>query len=198
MGGLFDLESHLVFYRSYHFNHTNVTIHLFCIPVILFSAFSLALPYQLGEYLPHLNAGVVAAIGYATFYLLLDPTLGSITFPIIVGGTYLLSNVYEVAGTAALTSISKNQFIKYAATAHVIAWLAQFYGHGVHERRAPALKDNLLQALVLAPFFVAFEAAFALGFRKQLKKNMDNRAGKLVRDFKFKEAEKKRASQKAD
>ena len=39
---------------------------------------------------------------------------------------------------------------------HILAWLAQFYGHGVHEGRAPALTTNLLFA-GLAPFFVTFE-----------------------------------------
>lgn len=77
----------------------------------------------------------------------------------------------------------QNEFIKIAIGLHVFSWLAQFYGHGVHERRAPALLDNLLQALVLAPFFVAFEIAFFLGYRKDLKKNMDNKAGIKIRDF---------------
>ena len=39
---------------------------------------------------------------------------------------------------------------------HIAAWIAQFYGHGVHEGRAPALTENLGFAL-LAPFFVTFE-----------------------------------------
>jgi uncharacterized membrane protein YGL010W len=30
------------------------------------------------------------------------------------------------------------------ALIHVGSWIAQFYGHGVHEKRAPALLDNLL------------------------------------------------------
>ena len=39
---------------------------------------------------------------------------------------------------------------------HATAWIAQFYGHGVHEGRAPALMDNIGFA-GLAPFFVTFE-----------------------------------------
>lgn len=63
------------------------------------------------------------------------------------------------------------------------AWIGQFIGHGVFERRAPALKDNLVQgesyparflfgngnrrgklmvALVTAPFFVHLELMFGL------------------------------------
>lgn len=35
-------------------------------------------------------------------------------------------------------------------------YLAQFYGHGVHEGRSPALLDNLFQALFMAPLFVSY------------------------------------------
>ena len=34
--------------------------------------------------------------------------------------------------------------VQIAAWIHVTAWIAQFLGHGVFERRAPALLDNLL------------------------------------------------------
>ena len=142
MPGLFDLESHLVFYRSYHFNHTNVTIHLICIPIILLSTIAFLTPVTI-------NFG-----------------------GLINNSNYNLGSLF-----------TSNEFVKIAVALHVFSWFAQFYGHGVHEKRAPALLDNLLQALVLAPFFVAFEIAFFLGYRKDLKKNMDNRAGVLIRDY---------------
>ncbi|KAL2935313.1 putative endoplasmic reticulum membrane protein C16E8.02 [Bienertia sinuspersici] len=40
----------------------------------------------------------------------------------------------------------------------LICWTAQFIGHGVFEKRAPALLDNLVQAFLMAPFFVLLEA----------------------------------------
>ncbi|KAJ6718299.1 YGL010W-LIKE PROTEIN [Salix purpurea] len=42
--------------------------------------------------------------------------------------------------------------------AQIICWTGQFIGHGVFEKRAPALLDNLVQAFVMAPFFVLLEA----------------------------------------
>eukprot|EP00611_Tribonema_gayanum_P021113 TRINITY_DN399_c0_g1_i2.p2 TRINITY_DN399_c0_g1~~TRINITY_DN399_c0_g1_i2.p2 ORF type:complete len:162 (+),score=23.10 TRINITY_DN399_c0_g1_i2:121-606(+) len=42
----------------------------------------------------------------------------------------------------------------YVAIAHVVCWLAQFYGHAAHEKRKPALMDNLFQAFLAAPLFV--------------------------------------------
>eukprot|EP00291_Cryptomonas_curvata_P011468 CAMPEP_0172177708 /NCGR_PEP_ID=MMETSP1050-20130122/15606_1 /TAXON_ID=233186 /ORGANISM="Cryptomonas curvata, Strain CCAP979/52" /LENGTH=86 /DNA_ID=CAMNT_0012850297 /DNA_START=501 /DNA_END=757 /DNA_ORIENTATION=+ len=43
-------------------------------------------------------------------------------------------------------------------------WLLQFWGHGVHERRAPALFTNLSQALLMAPLFAVLEVLFAAGW----------------------------------
>jgi uncharacterized membrane protein YGL010W len=82
---------------------------------------------------------------------------------------------------------------RVAAAIHIFGWLAQFYGHGVHERRAPAVLDNLLGAAVLAPLFVHYEFLFSLGLCKQTKKDLQNDAAKLKAEFRLKnkEAEKK-------
>ncbi|GJR08535.1 uncharacterized endoplasmic reticulum membrane protein-like protein [Tanacetum coccineum] len=47
---------------------------------------------------------------------------------------------------------------KVVLVVQLVSWTAQFIGHGVFEGRAPALLDNLLQAFLMAPFFVLFEA----------------------------------------
>lgn len=39
-------------------------------------------------------------------------------------------------------------------------------GHGVHEKRAPALFDNLFQAFIMAPLFVLMEVFFKLGYKR--------------------------------
>jgi len=184
MAGLFDLEGHLVFYRSYHFNHTNVAIHLVCIPIILLSAITFLTAREVGA----LSVGTLIAWGYGIYYVMLDWKCGLPSFALLVTYSHYITQLYQ-----SLDASQKSLFVQYAMFAHVAAWLAQFYGHGVHEKRAPALLDNLLQAIVLAPFFVAFEIAFFLGFRKDLKKTMDNKAGVIVRDFKLKE---KAAAQK--
>ncbi|CAK9435468.1 uncharacterized protein LODBEIA_P01950 [Lodderomyces beijingensis] len=187
MPGLFDLESHLVFYRSYHFNHTNVAIHLVCIPIILLSAITFSIPtvFPSVSANPHFNLGTIVAWVYGLYYVALDWKVGLPSATLLTSYAYFIRNYYSTL--SASTDPTPSGFVKIAVGLHVAGWLAQFYGHGVHEKRAPALLDNLLQALVLAPFFVAFEVAFVLGYRPQLKKDMDNRAGKMVRDFKAKE-----------
>jgi uncharacterized membrane protein YGL010W len=79
-------------------------------------------------------------------------------------------------------SLFKPTAIPLAWIIFTLAWIGQFIGHGVFERRAPALKDNLVQggsrddlrketatgevkqalilALVTAPFFVHLEMMF--------------------------------------
>lgn len=71
------------------------------------------------------------------------------------------------------------------------SWIAQFIGHGVYEGRAPALLDNLVQALFLAPFFVWMEVLFAFGYRPELKARLDRAVeGELAKLKAEKEAKK--------
>ncbi len=56
---------------------------------------------------------------------------------------------------------------------HIISWILQFVGHGKYEGRKPALLDNLVQALFLAPLFVWYEFLFKMGFYQGLKKEVD-------------------------
>lgn len=81
---------------------------------------------------------------------------------------------------------------KIAIGIKAFGWISQFYGHGVHEGRAPALLDNLLGAVVLAPFFVFLEVIFHLGYRPELHKELKNEVGKLVTRFRTERAKGKR------
>ncbi|KRW99688.1 hypothetical protein PPERSA_03489 [Pseudocohnilembus persalinus] len=59
----------------------------------------------------------------------------------------------------------------------IFSWVIQFIGHGVFEKRKPALMDNLLQTLV-APDFIVIQWCFYLGYRHeeyvQIKKKIHN------------------------
>ena len=80
----------------------------------------------------------------------------------------------------------------YALYAHVIAWIVQFIGHGVFEGRAPALLDNLVQALLLAPLFVWMEALFIFfNYRPKLRERIEEKAVKAIQEWK-KHASKKK------
>ncbi len=79
----------------------------------------------------------------------------------------------------------------WAIGAHLASWIAQFVGHGIFEGRAPALLDNLVQAVFLAPLFVWLEILFALGYRPGLRARLEKAVQADVSKFRMsKEREK--------
>lgn len=88
--------------------------------------------------------------------------------------------------------------MKVAGALHAFSWIMQFIGHGAAEGRAPALLDNLLGAVVLAPFFVHLEMLFALGYNPKLHKQIQNEVGKDIAKFRREQAEKQRAAGRKD
>lgn len=50
-----------------------------------------------------------------------------------------------VLGLLTSTAVAQRpDYVPIAGTIHAVCWIAQFLGHGVAEKRAPALFDNLL------------------------------------------------------
>lgn len=96
-----------------------------------------------------------------------------------------------------------------AGLLHAFSWVAQFLGHGVAEKRAPALLDNLIggtiffcdltrsscsSAVVLAPFFVHLEVLFALGYRPEMHKQLNNDVGKEITKLRKAQGDQRRAA----
>lgn len=135
-----------------------------------------AIPLPSAINIPNLpaNAGTIAAVSYSTLYILMEPVAGGLLAPLIIGGT---------AYANYLTSTYGATVNSWALGVHICSWLAQFVGHGKFEGRAPALLDNLVQALFLAPFFVWFEILFFLGYRPELKARLDRAVEKEVKKF---------------
>ena len=65
--------------------------------------------------------------------------------------------------------------ITYVIGLFVIGWIIQFVGH-YYEGRKPAFVDDVM-GLVIGPLFVAAEAAFLLGLRKEVEQAIVERAG---------------------
>jgi len=68
---------------------------------------------------------------------------------------------------------NKTKVNSIAIGVHVVSWILQFIGHGKFEGRKPALLDNLVQALFLAPLFVWYETLFKLGLYKNLRREVE-------------------------
>ena len=106
---------------------------------------------------------------------MLEPVAGGLLAPLLLAATAYAKHLTSTYGaTANYWSIGIN----------IVSWLAQFTGHGVFEGRAPALLDNIVQALFLAPFFVWIEVLFFFGYRPELKGRIDRAVEKEIIKFK--------------
>jgi uncharacterized membrane protein YGL010W len=94
----------------------------------------------------------------------MEPVAGTLAAPLILSATAYSNHLLHLFGSTAN---------KWAIAVHVVCWIAQFVGHGKFEGRAPALLDNLVQALFLAPLFVWLEILFFFGYRPELKGRLD-------------------------
>ncbi|KAF2831008.1 DUF962-domain-containing protein [Ophiobolus disseminans] len=177
-----NLEKQLQFYGAYHHNRVNVAVHIICVPPILLTAFLLltntpAVPLPSWLSVPNLplNVGTAGAALYSTLYILMEPVAGALLAPILIGATAYANHLTSTYGATANY---------WAGAINIVCWMAQFVGHGKFEGRAPALLDNLVQAVFLAPFFVWFEILFSLGYRPELKRRIDSAVEQDIQKFK--------------
>jgi uncharacterized membrane protein YGL010W len=192
-----NLEKQLTFYGAYHHNTVNVGIHMVCVPLILFSAFAMAansgtlipLPDFLTVPRLDLNLGTLAALTWGGLYVLLEPVAGT-----VLAGICLAAAAFSNASLAE----NPDQTNKIAIATHIICWIAQFIGHGAFEGRAPALLDNLVQALFLAPLFVWLEILFKFGYRRELQDRVEKAVQVEIAKFKSEKPNGSAAGKKAD
>lgn len=128
------------------------------------------------------NLGAFAAMTWGGLYLLLEP---------VAGGALALICLAAAAATNYLRLQDSTSTNQIAIAVHVVCWIAQFVGHGAFEGRAPALLDNLFQAIFLAPLFVWLELLFIVGYRPELKKRVDKAV--VAEIAKFRESKAKKA-----
>ncbi|XAR65494.1 hypothetical protein NMG60_11009637 [Bertholletia excelsa] len=161
--GLFDLERHFAFYGAYHNNPVNILIHMVFVWPILYTSlvlfyftpafFECPFKCRLGL-IP--NFGLLLTLIYAVFYICLDKKAGSLAA--------LLCFICWISGSLVAKRLEFSVAWKFVLAAQLFCWTGQFIGHGVFEKRAPALLDNLVQAFLMAPFFVLLEALQYFGY----------------------------------
>ncbi|KAI0319488.1 hypothetical protein OF83DRAFT_1110126 [Amylostereum chailletii] len=168
----FNAEHQLVYYGSFHSHPVNVAIHLVFIPIIFWSTqvllAKIPVPYSLqlpSEFTHIISPNAVFIPNWAAFqtftlfayYFLLEPTAALLFVPAL--GLIL---------TTATAYAEHPDTLGFAFILNILSWIAQFIGHGVAEKRAPAVTDNVAAALFLAPFFVHIEILFFFGYRREL------------------------------
>ena len=157
----FDIRKNFVKYGAYHRNETNKWIHIVCVPII----FSASLPLVSWLKLFTLGSGyvVTAADAVTAFYV-------SSFFAMDAPAALLYMPVVGLMWWAGTTIFASNPLL--LVTAQVVCWAAQFIGHGLIEKRRPALMDNLPESLHAAVFFVWLELLFMFGYKKDLHREL--------------------------
>jgi len=196
LSDVFNIDKQLTFYGAYHTNRVNVLIHILCVPLIVWSFQAFLAPFHLPPFVPtyhrvitdymvfETNYATLMGAIYLAYYLLLEPVAALLYAPQMII-TVLTATAFgkDPSHTPAIIAI------------HVLCWIAQFAGHGLAEKRAPALLDNLLGAVVLAPFFVHLEILFGLGYRPAMHKRINNAIGKEVTRIRKEEGDRRRKAQ---
>ena len=128
-------------YSLSHMNETNRLIHLFAVPLSMFSLLGLLWEIPLFEIHPLLNPATLFYLNALVFYLSLD--IFVFVFMAIKGALFL-GAVYYIDQTDYLLEIS-------LATG-VISWGLQFWGHRFEGRKPSFLQD--FQFILIAPVWM--------------------------------------------
>ena len=154
------LAEHMSVYAAYHRHPTNKAIHFVMVPAIVWTLM-VALDHvflaTVSGFPVTLATVIVGAL--LVWYLLLDFAIGV--------GAVVAFTLLQYSAVVLNNTVTQTQSLTIAGIVFVASWVFHFLGHGVWEKRRPALMDNLFQVLV-APSFLIAEAAFGMGMKKDL------------------------------
>ena len=156
------LVDRLTSYAEYHRDKRNIATHFVGIPMILVGTQSALARVGIGP----INAAVGATALATRYYRALDPTYGA-AMATVLGAT-----------CAAGTAIAQLPLPLWAgATAGLFfgGWALQFVGH-YFEGKKPAFHDDM-RGFLDGPLFLVAETAFALGLARDLRDEIERRAG---------------------
>jgi uncharacterized membrane protein YGL010W len=153
----------MVQYAAYHRDRRNIATHFVGIPLIVLGIAVLLARASVG--------GVsLAAIVWglsAVWYL----SRGNLTLALAT----VAVNGALVALAHPLAAGSTAGWLAWGVGTFVIGWVFQFAGHH-YEGRKPAFVDDLI-GLLVGPMFVVAEALFALGWGRQLQREIETQVG---------------------
>lgn len=167
------IEEQLSSYAAYHRDPRNITTHLIGIPMIVLAvAVLLSAPsLPLGSFT--VTAAHAVTLLVMAYYLRLEWRMGALMAAWMLANLWLASWIAE-QGTFA--------WLGGGVALFVTGWVFQFAGH-FYEGRKPAFVDDLM-GLIIGPLFVAVEALFAFGLRRDLQTHIEQQVGPVRRsDF---------------
>lgn len=160
------LTEQLSQYAAYHRDRRNIITHFIGIPMIVASMCILLSRPALSADLLWLTPGAVISALVTVYYLRLDVRYG------VVLGAYLWACL---AFAHSLASLATGTWLAIGGGLFLLGWLIQFIGH-YFEGRKPAFVDDII-GLLIGPLFIAAEAGFLMGMRKEVEAEVNARAG---------------------
>ena len=157
------------FYAAYHRDRRNKATHFIGVPLIM-----LAILVPL-SWIPiaqvsgfDFTAAMLLGVSVLAYYFVLDVPL-ALAMTLVIAVLIALAEVIAGLGTAA-------GWTGFAAL-FIGGGILQLVGHAFEGRR-PALVDNVFQIFV-APMFLVAEAFFALGYKPEVRRAVQQRASEL-------------------
>lgn len=161
LSGLF--ESQMAMYTSYHRDPRNRATHFVGIPAIVFSILVALALFRISIAGVEVSYALMVALAVLGLWISLDLAIG-------LGMALFLAPSLLIAEWLAFSSKETSVWSVFAVF-FVGGWILQLWGH-VYEGRRPALISNLFQALI-GPMFLVAELFFALGWKQDLKRRID-------------------------
>ena len=149
-------SNYYLFYKKYHQNKINKLIHLFCIPLIVWSFCVLLNNLTILSHFKFNNSNIFTidldlSAYICLFYLIIYTFIESSTFfPMFLYLTFIYFTSY-------FFNLYVIKSIMYALFINIFSWIMQFIGHFFFEGNRPALMDSLVQSFLMAPLFSYFE-----------------------------------------
>lgn len=160
------LTDQLSQYASYHRDRRNIITHFIGIPMIVAAMCILLSRPALSTNWLWLTPGAVISALVTAYYLRLDVRYG------VVLGAYLWACL---AFAHSLASLTTGAWLAVGGGMFFVGWVIQFIGH-YFEGRKPAFVDDII-GLLIGPLFIAAEAGFLMGMRKEIETEVNARAG---------------------
>jgi uncharacterized membrane protein YGL010W len=160
------LEAAMGFYAAYHRDARNKATHFIGVPLIMLAILvPLSWIRIFHVYGLEVSAAMLLSVALLAYYFLLDVPLG-LALTLVIATFLWLAELVAARPSAQAWSAFAALFVG--------GWILQLIGHAFEGRR-PALADNFLQIFV-APIFLVAEAFFALGYKPDLRRAVEERA----------------------
>jgi 2-hydroxy fatty acid dioxygenase len=157
MDNIENLEEKLIFYESYHHNFYNKLVHIFFVPILLYTG--IAIVDDISNY-----AAIIGTLFYSWYYINLDK-VGGLSYSVILYIMYYYRDLITISEAFSL---------------HIISWIAQILSHKYLEGRAPALMDSFFTSITIAPLYIWLELLSWFGYKTLFIDNIYIQGGKKL------------------